>query len=326
MADLADYLDLTPAAARVQFRGLLARRSPPVGERQVVFVPVETLLCLAASFVVNHRRFGSSSAPRAPEPVPSLARLFARPPSSVLAKMANLDGSRSHGGRWDVLAGATLREHPEEFSRVYRLLLAAARAEGIGPDRLPDFLGLEAGGSLMLLGQDELEPSVLEAALQQRLEDWQRRPGDLSERETERVLVAAARVGQHLFASHTLRNCGHRCVFCGFAPPTFQAPRMLVASHIKPWRDSDNRERLDHRNGLAACPTHDVAFDVGLLTVNGGLRIHTASRLLAAMETDQLARQYFDRPPLREVLLLPEGADPPAVEYLRWHRERIFAA
>jgi hypothetical protein len=38
--------------------------------------------------------------------VPSLARLFSRPPSSMLAKMANLDGSRSHGARCDVLAGA----------------------------------------------------------------------------------------------------------------------------------------------------------------------------------------------------------------------------
>jgi len=62
------------------------------------------MMCLAASFLVNQRRFGGSTAHQAPEPVPSLARLFSRPRSSVLAKMANLDGSRSHGGKWDVLA------------------------------------------------------------------------------------------------------------------------------------------------------------------------------------------------------------------------------
>lgn len=128
MAELTDYLDLTVEAAPSQFVRLCSRVAVPAGQRQVTFLPVETLLCLAASFVVNHRRFGSGSAHRAPEPVPALARLFARPPSSVQAKMANLDGSRSHGGRWDLLAGATLREHPEEFSRIYRLLLAAARA------------------------------------------------------------------------------------------------------------------------------------------------------------------------------------------------------
>jgi putative restriction endonuclease len=76
---------------------------------QAVFLPVETLLCLAVSFLVNHRRFGGSTAHLAPEPIPSLARLFSRPPSSILAKMANLDGSRSHGGKHDILAGALRR-------------------------------------------------------------------------------------------------------------------------------------------------------------------------------------------------------------------------
>ena len=79
-------------------------------------------MCLAASFPVNHRRFGGATAHQAPEPVPSLARLFSRPPSSVLAKMANLDGSRSHGGKWDILAGAMLRDDPAHFTHVYRVL------------------------------------------------------------------------------------------------------------------------------------------------------------------------------------------------------------
>jgi hypothetical protein len=61
LPDLADYLDLSVAGAQEQFRELLARRAVPAGQRQVVFQPVET---------------------------PSLARLFARPPSSVPAKMA----------------------------------------------------------------------------------------------------------------------------------------------------------------------------------------------------------------------------------------------
>src|SRR5580698_3548400 len=162
MTDLADYLDLTVGQARKQFRELM-RRSPVSSGRQVVFLPVETLLCLAASLQVNHRHFGGGTAHRAPEPVPSLARLFSRPPSSVLAKMANLDGSRSHGARWDVLAGAILRDDPARFTGIYQVLLHAARAEGIGPGRLRDFLELEHEGELTLLGQEELDSSVLEA-------------------------------------------------------------------------------------------------------------------------------------------------------------------
>jgi putative restriction endonuclease len=322
VADLADYLDLTIGQAREQFRALLLRR-PVQSGRQVTFLPVETLLCLAASFLINHRHFGGSTAHQAPEPVPSLARLFSRPPSSVLAKMANLDGSRSHGARWDVLAGAMLRDDPARFSATYRMLLNAARAEGIGPSQLPDFLGLEHGGELALLGQEELTISVLEAGLRDQISQhhgtsvW-------SELETERILLAAARVGQHLFARQVLANYDSRCVFCGLQPSSFGATRMLMAGHIKPWKDSTPAERLDPCNGLAACPAHDVAFDTGMLTVNGGLRIHLARPLADAIETDPLARQYYGTPPLRGVILLPQGAQAPARKYLDWHRRKIF--
>jgi putative restriction endonuclease len=93
MPDLDDYLELTAAAARVQYRELLLRTPVTIG-RQVDFLPVEALLCLAASYQVSHRRYGARTAEQAPEPVPSLASLFSRPASSILAKLANLDGSR----------------------------------------------------------------------------------------------------------------------------------------------------------------------------------------------------------------------------------------
>ena len=237
--------------------------------------------------------------------------------------MANLDGSRSHGARWDVLAGAMLRDDPARFSGIYRMLFHAARAEGIGPDRLPDFLGLEDGGELALLGQEELDISMLEAGLRDQIS---RHAGTSvwSELETERILLAASRVGQHVFARQVLANCGSRCVFCGLWPASFGGNRMLLAGHIKPWKDSTPSERLDPRNGLAACPAHDVAFDTGMLTVNGGLRIHVARSLADATKTDPLARQYYGRPPLRDVILLPEGAQAPARKYLDWHRQKIF--
>ena len=324
MAELADFLELTVGQAREQFREL-RRRSPVTVGRQVTFLPVETLLCLAASFLVNHRHFGGTTAHRAPEPVPALARLFSRPPSSVLAKMANLDGSRSHGGKCDVLAGATLREEPAHFAHIYRVLLRAARAEGIGRDSLPDFLELEDGGEWALLGQDELGTSVFENALQDQI-TRSAAENAWTGQETERIILAAARVGQHVFALNVLNNCGRRCVFCGLNPAPFGARRMLLAGHIKPWKDSSPTERLDPRNGLAACPSHDVAFDTGLLTVSAGMEIQMARSLADAVRGDQLTRQYYGRPPLLEALMLPDGAQRPARKYLDWHRENIFAA
>ena len=92
-------------------------------------------------------------------------------------------------------------------------------------------------------------------------------------RRTEQIILAAARVGQHVFAVNVLSNCGQRCVFCGLKPLASGAKRMLMAGHIKPWKDSAPSERLDLRNGLAACPDHDVAFDTGLLTAGAGPRV-----------------------------------------------------
>jgi putative restriction endonuclease len=244
-------------------------------------------------------------------------------PSSVLAKMANLDGSRSHGGKYDILAGAILREDPAQFTHVYRLLLRAARAEGIAQDILPDFLDLEAGGEFGLLGQNELGTSVFENALRDQIARSVA-GSDLPERDTERIILAAARVGQHVFALNVLNNCGRRCVFCGLNPPAFGAKKMLLAGHIKPWKDSSPAERLDPRNGLAACPSHDVAFDTGLLTVSAELKIHIARPLADAARTDHLTRQYYGRPPLLDTLLLPDGAQRPGPKYLDWHREKIF--
>jgi len=99
---------------------------------------------------------------------------------------------------------------------------------------------------------------------------------------------------------------------------------MLLAGHIKPWKDSTSTECLDPRNGLAACPAHDVALETGLLSVNGGMRIYAARSLSDATTADPLARQYYGRPPLLETPLLPVGAQQPARKYLDWHRQNIF--
>jgi putative restriction endonuclease len=321
-----DYLALSPPAAREQWRSI-ETRVPVTSGRQVDFVPVETLLCLAASLLVDHRRYGGSTSHRAAEPVPTLAHLFRRPNSSVLAKMANLDGSRRNGAKYEVEVAGQLLASPGHLAAIYRVVLAAARSEGLAESRLPDFLGLEdENDDLVLVGQEELDQRDVEAAVQKAVASWAARRLDLDERVTERLLVAAVRIGQHRFANDVLRNHGHRCVFCGLAVTTAgtRAARMLVASHIKPWRDCAAVERLDVQNGLAACPTHDAAFDVGLLTVNGGLRIHLELEVTERANADSAARAAFGRPPLADRLLLPAGAVRPGAAYLAWHHTHIY--
>lgn len=321
-----DYLELSLAAARSQWLSI-EERNPVVQGRQVDFTPVETLLCLAAGLVINHRRFGGRTSHLAPEPVPALALLFRRRNSSVLAKMANLDGSRKNGAKHEVEVAARLLSAPGELAARYRLVLEAARDVGIGADRLPDFLGLEDGDAeVFLLGQEELTESEVEAAVQDACARWLRSRADLDAKATERLLVATARIGQHRFAQEVLHNHDHRCVFCGLSISSAgeRAQRMLIASHIKPWRDCTSAERLDVRNGLTACPTHDVAFDTGLMTINGGLRIHIAPELIHSVRDSAAARAVFGRPPLGEQLLMPAGASRPHPDYLRWHHDNIY--
>ena len=213
--------------------------------------------------------------------------------------MANLDGSRSHGAA----VGRPGRRHasattPARFSDVYRLLLHAARAEGIGTDRLPDFLGLENGGDWpcwarrsSTFGARGKPAGPSNAMPAKRLVPAGDRADPAGCGQGRPARVRAACTGQLRQPLCLLRP--KSAAFGG-------AKRMLLAGHIKPWKDSTPSERLDPRNGLAACPPHDVAFDTGLLTVNGGLRIHVARSLAEATRTDPLARQYYGRPPLQE--------------------------
>ncbi len=78
--------------------------------------------------------------------------------------------------------------------------------------------------------------------------------------ETERLNLVASRVGQGIFRKNVLR-LHPTCLLTGIDNPDF-----LIASHIKPWRLCDNRERLDPHNGLMLTPNADRLFDRGLIS------------------------------------------------------------
>lgn len=89
-------------------------------------------------------------------------------------------------------------------------------------------------------------------------------PGSAPETGTERHALVAARRGQGLFRQRVLQYWGGRCAVtdCALAP-------LLVASHIKPWKDSSDTERLVGFNGLLLTPNLDRLFDRGLISFDG---------------------------------------------------------
>ena len=95
--------------------------------------------------------------------------------------------------------------------------------------------------------------------------EWEEREceqisGDRQLPETEKQALIKARRGQGLFRQKVAR-IEHFC-----RVTRVDRPEHLIASHIKPWRESDNHERLFEGNGLFLTPTIDHLFDRGFIS------------------------------------------------------------
>jgi hypothetical protein len=77
--------------------------------------------------------------------------------------------------------------------------------------------------------------------------------------EAERLVVQ--RVGQDIFREALMDYWGGRCPLTGITEPA-----LLRASHIVPWADCGDEQRLDVHNGLLLSALWDAAFDKGLVS------------------------------------------------------------
>jgi putative restriction endonuclease len=102
------------------------------------------------------------------------------------------------------------------------------------------------------------------------LDDIHAIEGDVAVPETQRVQLAKARVGQGLFRKRVML-IDPRCRVTGV-----EDSRLLIASHIKPWRDASNAERINGYNGIMLSPHVDALFDERLISFedDGRMLIH----------------------------------------------------
>ena len=87
--------------------------------------------------------------------------------------------------------------------------------------------------------------------------------GDATIPPTDRESIIRARRGQGVFKQRVM-EIEQRCRITGVSNPVH-----LIASHCKPWRDSNNFERLDGENGLLLTPSIDHLFDRGFIGFEG---------------------------------------------------------
>lgn len=124
---------------------------------------------------------------------------------------------------------------------------------------------------------------------------------------TERYRIVKSRIGQGIFKDILLEfDC--RCKICELDNEKF-----LIASHIKPWKDSNDDERLNFFNGFLLCPNHDSLFDKGYIsfTENGSIIISESLN----KKTSSLMNV---NPKIK--ITIQKGHE----KYLEWHRENVF--
>jgi putative restriction endonuclease len=116
----------------------------------------------------------------------------------------------------------------------------------------PDLIRLPAETADIEMWEHHIEQTIEERA-------------DLPETERESLIVA--RRGQGLFKDRVMRIEK----FCRVTK--VENPVHLRASHCKPWRDSNNEERLNGENGLLLTPTIDHLFDRGFISFEDAGRL-----------------------------------------------------
>ncbi|MEI7869714.1 MAG: HNH endonuclease, partial [Candidatus Methylumidiphilus sp.] len=123
--------------------------------------------------------------------------------------------------------------------------------------------------------------------------------------ETTKKALINARLGQGKFRDDLMEIWDKSCSVTGCS-----IPELLKASHIKPWRDSTNTQRLDPNNGLLLTANLDALFDSGLISFDDTGEM-IVSEKLSVME--------------RKILGIPQSLrakpNPTQCEYLEHHRK-----
>lgn len=140
---------------------------------------------------------------------------------------------------------------------------------------------------------------------EKRIEEINNSIAGLSGYEIE--VITKIRVNQDKFRNSLISKYG-KCCLCGVSNPD-----LLIASHLKPWSKSDNKEKLDIGNGLLLCPDHDKLVDKGFISFEDDGKILISNQL---SENDKIFMNIRNN--IR--IVITEDNLP----YISYHRNNIF--
>lgn len=122
--------------------------------------------------------------------------------------------------------------------------------------------------------------------------------------------IRDARNGQGVYREKLLEECP-------FCPITMiNDERLLIASHIKPWAVSNDKEKIDPKNGFMLSPLYDKLFDRGFITFTDDRHV-LISNWLSPLNKQRIGIKEDDY-----IQLLP--LDDERKAYLKFHRQSVF--
>ena len=148
----------------------------------------------------------------------------------------------------------------------------------------------------------EADDQLTDAAIEEEI--WQRT--NLGPREKRQLIYA--RIGQGIYRENVER-IEKACRVTGVPDR-----RHLRASHIKPWRMSDDREKLDGFNGLLLSPHIDQLFDRGHISFTDD------GQMLISKHLNPFVTKAWGLDKTRP----PQPFRPEQCKYLDFHRQHIF--
>jgi len=181
---------------------------------------------------------------------------------------------------------------------------------------LAGLIGYEAQELVHAAQKDLTRDAAINIPIAAPVKEWEDRIQNAIKRdpnlnETEKQSLVTSRIGQGIFKENVWR-VESVCRVTGVINPNH-----LIGSHIKPWRHSDNKERMDGENGLLLTPSIDHLFDKGYISFKDSGSLLISPRA----DRDALARMGVRS---ESSVMIEKSFTHLQSRYLDFHRDKIF--
>jgi len=195
-----------------------------------------------------------------------------------------------------------LKSFPPKLQRILNVYHGPLNTNGTGNQGYLYELSDEAGTDLLAIIETQNNIDI-EAEFVEDIEHE-----NISK--TTKKAIIESRVGQGLFRKELITLGNGKC-----AVTNLDLTDILIASHIKPWKVSNNNERLDPYNGLLLSPNYDKLFDSGYISFDDDGQIIISS-ILTEIQYEQLG--------INKDIRLFKKINHKVKKYLTYHRKNIL--